>query len=171
MKTRPLGDGSARPGRVTEDPAAEELDRSGRGIWIAAAVLLLWSASVGLSVGFADRLPKALWIPTILLETFLYTGLFIAAHDGMHGSIAPRHRRLNDALGALCTVLYALFSFRRMRAAHARHHAHPGTADDPDFGRDGRHEFWRWYFHFFKEYFSWLQILGMTLLWLGPWPV
>jgi beta-carotene ketolase (CrtW type) len=139
-------------------------DDTSQGAWIAAGVLALWSVAQLGSVALADRLPAALWIPTILLETFLYTGLFITAHDGMHGSIAPRHPRLNDALGTLCTALYALFSFRRMRAAHRKHHANPGTAADPDFAREGRHEFWRWYVEFFKAYFSWYQIAGMTVL-------
>jgi beta-carotene/zeaxanthin 4-ketolase len=137
---------------------------SSKGIWIAGCLLAVWGATQVASVAFADRIPPALWLPTILLETFLYTGLFITAHDGMHGSIAPRHPRLNDLLGTVFTACYALFSFRRMRTAHGKHHAHPASAADPDFAREGRHEFWRWYFHFFKEYFSWYQIVGMTIL-------
>jgi beta-carotene ketolase (CrtW type) len=137
---------------------------SSRGIWTAAGLLGLWAALQVSAVALADRIPLALWLPTLALEMFLYTGLFITAHDGMHGSIAPRHPRLNDLLGWLCTAGYALFSFRRMRAAHGKHHAHPGTALDPDFACEGRHEFWRWYVHFFVEYFSWYQILGMAIL-------
>jgi beta-carotene ketolase (CrtW type) len=127
-------------------------------------VLVLWAAALVAAFAWAGERFAAHWLPLIGLEAFLYTGLFIVAHDGMHGSIAPRHPRLNDLLGALCTALYAMFSFRRMRAAHARHHAYPGSDADPDFAREGRHEFFRWYFHFFREYFSWQQIVGMALL-------
>ncbi|MEM6734344.1 MAG: beta-carotene ketolase, partial [Myxococcota bacterium] len=37
----------------------------------------------------------------ILVQTFLSTGLFITAHDAMHGVVAPGRSRLNDFLGSL----------------------------------------------------------------------
>lgn len=102
-------------------------------------------------------------IPAVLLQTFLYTGLFITAHDGMHGLIAPRHRRVNDFIGALCVLLYALFSFQRLKTEHRKHHAQPASGDDPDY-HDGEHEgFWRWYFHFMRTYVTWRQLAGMAL--------
>ena len=35
----------------------------------------------------------------VLLTTFFYTGIFITAHDAMHGLVSPSYRKLNDAIG------------------------------------------------------------------------
>ena len=45
------------------------------------------------------------WIH-ILVQTWLFTGLFITGHDSMHGTIS-RNRGLNNFLGFLATTLYA----------------------------------------------------------------
>ncbi len=118
---------------------------------------------LGLFALGSERLSWPACGAALLVQTFLYTGLFIVAHDALHGSIAPGRPHINDAIGALCAWLYASFSFERLRAEHRRHHAHPGTADDPDF-HDGRHPgFVRWYVHFFRSYFSVWQILANTV--------
>ena len=67
---------------------------------------------------------------------------------------------------ALCAAaaLYAAFPFRKLRAAHAHHHRSPASALDPDY-HDGSHpSFARWYLRFFAAYFSWSQVLIMTVL-------
>jgi fatty acid desaturase len=38
-------------------------------------------------------------------------GLFITTHDAMHGTIAMRHRKLNDFLGQLAITCYAWFDY------------------------------------------------------------
>ncbi|MFP5502696.1 MAG: fatty acid desaturase, partial [Candidatus Sericytochromatia bacterium] len=93
----------------------------------------------------------------------LYTGLFITAHDAMHGTLAPGSRSLNDGIGALCAWLYALFSFRRLAVAHQRHHETPAVPGDPDWhdGRDAA--FWPWYVAFMRRYVTWRQLAGMAL--------
>jgi beta-carotene ketolase (CrtW type) len=99
----------------------------------------------------------------VLLQAFLYTGLFITAHDAMHGLVAPKRKKVNAFIGALCVILYAHFSFKKLRREHQKHHAHPGHDDDPDF-HDGLHpNFWPWYFHFMKTYVTWQQIAGMAM--------
>jgi fatty acid desaturase len=35
----------------------------------------------------------------VLLTTFFYTGIFITAHDAMHGLVSPSYRKLNDVIG------------------------------------------------------------------------
>jgi beta-carotene ketolase (CrtW type) len=85
---------------------------------------------------------------------WLNVGLFILAHDCMHGSLAPGRPRLNAAIGRLSLFLYAGFSFDRLRPKHFDHHRHAGTADDPDFHADNPRHFWRWYMAFFTEYFG-----------------
>ena len=87
------------------------------------------------------------------LETMLFTGLFITAHDAIHGSVCPSNQKLNDRLGKVAVGLYALFPFSRLKTEHYRHHQKPATPSDPDFhGR--RSEFWSWYWHFVKHYVS-----------------
>ncbi len=138
--------------------------QSSQGIVIGLIVILLWTANLYflLSIDIAN-LPFYTLIPAMLTQTFLYTGLFITAHDGMHGLIAPRNKKINNFLGTLCVILYALFSFKRLRAEHQKHHAHPGRAHDPDY-HDGEHRgFWAWYFHFMKTYVTWQQIAGMAI--------
>ncbi|MDZ7291801.1 MAG: fatty acid desaturase [candidate division KSB1 bacterium] len=137
---------------------------SDQGIALAVFMIIVWLTSLVFLLSFDIlAMPKMLLLPAILLQTFLYTGLFITAHDAMHGIVAPRHKAVNNFIGTLCVLLYALFSFTRLRGKHHRHHAHPATREDPDF-HDGIHRgFWSWYFHFMKTYVTWQQIAGMAI--------
>lgn len=136
-----------------------------RGPAVAAAVIGAWGTSLSalLTLGTGGVHP-ALWLPAILLQTFLHTGLFITAHDAMHGSVTRDHPRLNDAVGRLATLLYALFSYQKLRSKHADHHHTPVTGSDPDY-HDADHErFWAWYLGFLREYVGVWQIVGMALV-------
>lgn len=127
----------------------------------------MWSfTTVAAVVHGAPSLHDLPWaVPTMLLLTWLSTGVFITAHEAMHGLLAPRHRRLNNAVGAVALRLYALFDFKTLRLAHLRHHQNPGRPElDPDF-HDGEHKgYWRWYARFFSTYARWPQLLGMMLV-------
>ena len=94
----------------------------------------------------------------ILIQTHLFTGLFITAHDAMHGSVAPNHPKLNHAIGKLCTTLFLFNSYRILRPKHYKHHRHVGTAQDPDYHK-GNPGFFSWYIDFLKEYITWKQLL------------
>lgn len=139
-----------------------------RGAAAAAIVVVSWALSLAFlltrEIGLA-QLPELLaWaIPAIALQTFLHTGLFITAHDAMHGTVVPAHRRINDAIGTLAVILYALFSFRKLHEKHGEHHGQPGVpGEDPDY-HDGHHgSFWRWYAHFIGNYVGLWQIVGMA---------
>jgi len=100
----------------------------------------------------------------ILCQCWLYTGLFICAHDAMHGTLAPENSRLNDTLGTAILFYYAGFSFQKMRAAHMDHHAFPGTDKDPDFNANNPHHFWPWYLKFFTTYFGIKQFLTLFVI-------
>ena len=135
-----------------------------RGLLTAAAVMLSWFAALVYALSAAPV--EASWVmpPLVLLLTFLYTGLFITAHDAMHGTVAPGRDGINSAVGSMATAMYALFSFRVLQRAHHEHHAHPASAQDPDY-HDGAHRgLFRWYLHFFFTYVTWKQLLGMALL-------
>ncbi len=99
-------------------------------------------------------------IPVIVaLQCWLYVGLFIVAHDCMHGSFAPHRPRLNAFIGQLALFVYAGFPFARLSDKHHQHHRFAGTGADPDFDDRPPHGFWLWYTSFFQEYLSWRQPL------------
>jgi beta-carotene/zeaxanthin 4-ketolase len=135
------------------------------GIAIAVAIIMLWAVHLVLALTLdLQRAHPALLVAMFFVQTFLYTGLFITAHDAMHGSICRHFRRLNGALGGLAVVLYALFSYKKLWVKHWEHHRHVATPHaDPDF-HDGEHtSFAAWYAHFLLNYVGWKQLMGMAL--------
>lgn len=96
----------------------------------------------------------------ILLQMHLYTGLFITAHDAMHGTICP-NRTINKLIGYVCTFLYALFWYPKLYTKHHLHHNHVHTPADPDY-HEGN--FISWYLRFIRNYLSIWQIMGMAIL-------
>ncbi len=123
------------------------------GLWALGLVALL---RVELSVA------SIWWVPVaIVAQTFLYTGLFITAHDAMHGTICPTHRGINRFIGRVCVLFYALFSYKTLCTKHHAHHAHPVSAEDPDYHGHEEDRFWPWYVSFMFEYVTVLQLVGM----------
>lgn len=103
--------------------------------------------------------------PTLLMAlVWLDVGLFIVAHDCMHGSFAPHLRTLNRRVGQLCLLIYAGFDFDAMCAKHQEHHGQPGTQGDPDFARGANTAFWPWYLGFFRAYSTGRQLLLVSVL-------
>lgn len=138
-----------------------------QGIITAIGIIAAWAGVLLLGFSLHIHGPWELFAsaPVIALQTFLNTGLFITAHDAMHGTLAPTNRRLNDALGRLSVILYALFSYDALRKEHKRHHAHPGSVvHDPDFHGEAGPGFIRWYVRFMMHYLKPYQILGMALV-------
>lgn len=138
-----------------------------RGLAVAVALLALW---LGLLAAALAGVWPGLWVAAplwVALLTFLYTGVFITAHDAMHGLVAPRDPRLNDAVGRLSLWLFAGMSFVALRRAHHHHHATPGTAQDPDFHEPAGGGFWRWYVGFVRQYLTWRQVLVMAVAFNG----
>lgn len=90
----------------------------------------------------------------------LYTGLFITAHDAMHGTVSA-NRFLNNWIGYTCTFLYALFWYPQLYTKHHQHHSHVHTVHDPDYHHGS---FLTWYFTFIKNYLSIWQIIAMAVL-------
>lgn len=126
------------------------------GLTLAAAILAGWT---GLHVWgvFFHRWTPADWVivpAVVAVQTWLSVGLFIVAHDAMHGSLAPGRAGVNRTVGRLALALYAGFWFDRMAPKHHAHHAGPGSLDDPDFLEAERQGFWAWYVAFFTRYFG-----------------
>lgn len=103
-------------------------------------------------------------IGLIACQCWLYTGLFICAHDAMHGTLAPKNPKLNDNIGRFILFYYAGFRFDMMKAAHMDHHEFPGTDKDPDFNAANPRKFWPWYFKFFTTYFGVPQFLTLFVI-------
>lgn len=135
------------------------------GLVIGVGTIATWlvSLAVLLQQDF-DRIPVFGVGLAFLWMTWVSTGLFITAHDAIHGSVFPRSRKLNDMVGRTALFLYAAFPYRRMVHEHRRHHASPATANDPDY-HDGRNDNpLRWYVRFVREYVRPLQIVWMAAL-------
>ena len=82
----------------------------------------------------------------------------------MHGLVLPKHPTLNNYIGCLAVLLYALFSYTKLRKKHQEHHKFPASNKDPDF-YDGKHKnFLVWYVNFLSNYLSLSQILGMAII-------
>lgn len=98
----------------------------------------------------------------ILTQSWLGAGMFIVAHDAMHGSLAPGRPRLNAAIGQVCVGAYAAFSYRRLNVCHHQHHRAPGSAEDPDFHAEEPMRFGPWFYRFFTRYFGWREFAIVT---------
>jgi len=131
---------------------------SRRGLALAGVILGAWALSLSLALFFYPLHGWALLgAPLIMaLHSWLFVGLFIVAHDCMHGSLAPGRPRLNEAVGRLCLFLYAGFEWRKAYTNHHAHHRGPGGDTDPDFHASSR--FWPWYRSFLLRYFSWRNV-------------
>lgn len=128
-------------------------------VFLAVTILVCWAVLLWINL-FLVVENWYVKFPLIILQTYLFTGLFIIAHDAMHGNIHS-NKAINDGIGQICLWLYAAFSFSALWHKHKLHHAKVGTEEDPDYSKHG---FWRWYFGFMWPYFSWKQLALMALV-------
>ena len=144
---------SMRENSVQHDPKLPSLT----GILVATVIAIVWIGSLGF-LSYIDIYQLSLfWIlPAILGRTFIQTGLFIVAHDAIHGSVYARNRKLNDAIGQFAVTLYALLDYQKLAVNHWAHHRQPGQAGDPDFHDCNR---FVWYLKFMKGYLNLRQII------------
>lgn len=129
------------------------------GLALAGLVIGAWVAAHLLAVLVVDWRTMPLVAAPVMIAflTWLSVGLFIVAHDAMHGSLAPGRPAVNRTIGRLCLWLYAGFSYDRLLPEHHKHHRRPGTADDPDFDPDHPDAFWPWFVRFMQHYFGWRE--------------
>lgn len=130
-----------------------------KGVWIGLTIIVLWSASLFGLLQFYDfswRNPLTYFF--VLLQSHLYTGLFITAHDAMHGAVSS-NKKLNTIIGTTAATLFAYNSYKKLFPKHHMHHRFVASEKDPDY-HDGN--FFAWYFKFAKEYVSIWQILLMA---------
>lgn len=138
---------------------------TGGGLIIAFLMISLWVMSfAGLLMLNVPETAFA-WIALgVLLRTFLSTGLFITAHDAMHGSVFPGNPKVNHGIGAIALMLYALLPYKMLLKKHHLHHRFPTGDRDPDFCEGQNQNFFAWYFHFMRGYWSWARFFGLLAI-------
>ena len=130
------------------------------GVVVAIFLITVWAISLYFLLKWDFSWTDPLIYILILVQMHLYTGLFITAHDAMHGTVSSSSK-VNFFIGQLCTVLYAAFSFDKLYKKHHEHHRHVHSENDPDYHKGS---FISWYVHFMREYLSIWQILIMALV-------
>lgn len=130
-----------------------------KGLIIAIAIILLWVSSLVFLLYLPVDFKNPLVYLGVLLQTHLYTGLFITAHDAMHGVVSS-NRKLNHAIGWLAAILFSYNFYWRLFPNHHKHHRHVATEEDPDYHASNR--FIPWYFSFISSYINIWQILLMA---------
>ncbi len=128
---------------------------------MAMLIIFLWMLSITMLMRFDFSFSNPLIYIFVLIQMHLYTGLFITAHDAMHGTVAPANKKLNNFIGQLCTLFYAVFPFQKLNREHHKHHKFVHTAEDPDYYEGN---FFKWYFQFIKQYLSWWQVVAMAII-------
>lgn len=132
------------------------------GIIIALSVILLWMLHLTYILAFVrpDVAVPMLYVH-ILLQAYLYTGLFITSHDSMHGAVS-RNKKVNRAIGQAASFLFAALSYRRLFEKHWLHHNDPGTEEDPDYSVKGN--FFLWFIRFMRQYLTVRQLIMMAVI-------
>ncbi|NJL63758.1 MAG: beta-carotene ketolase [Methylacidiphilales bacterium] len=136
-----------------------------KSILIATTIITIWAISlVSLMTIDIEQVNIFIVLAAILWQTFLYTGLFITAHDAMHGAVFPTNPKVNHLIGSLCLTLYGCLSYQNLLKKHWQHHKNPASESDPDFHNGKQKNLLAWYFHFMKHYWSWRQIITLMLI-------
>jgi len=134
------------------------------GLGLAALIIAVWLAIhvAGIFFWRAEAHGWALAALLVAAQTWLSTGLFITAHDAMHGSLAPGRPDWNRRVGTLCLMLYAGLSYRQLLPKHAAHHRHAGSGDDPDFHAADPCRLLPWFGRFFATYYTHGQFIRIS---------
>jgi beta-carotene/zeaxanthin 4-ketolase len=140
----------------------------GSKAWLSLAIALIIPIAWALSLGIIFRLDlQAMFWPVkvlvLLWQAFLYSGLFVTAHDAMHGVVFPLDRRINDRIGTILLGLYGLFSYPELLKRHTQHHQFPATSADPDYCVGQPSNLWVWYGSFIARYWSWKRFAALVL--------
>jgi beta-carotene/zeaxanthin 4-ketolase len=133
------------------------------GIFFAITIIVAWASNLFYSLEFqAVDYSSPMFYLHILLQIYLFTGLFITGHDAMHGGIS-RNRLVNNILGFTVVFLYAGMWYPRLIKNHRLHHLFPGTEKDPDYSTKTRN-FFLWYVKFMFRYLTIIQLVIMAAL-------
>ena len=131
-----------------------------KGLFFALTIISFWVISLTYLLHYKIEWNDPLVYVFVLVQMHLYTGVFITAHDAIHGVVMPKNKRLNYGIGFVCAIIFAYNNYEKLSRKHHLHHQHVVTENDPDYS-DGN--FFRWYLKFALEYVTWGQILLMAI--------
>lgn len=131
-----------------------------KGLFFAISIISLWGISLAYLLNYPIDFYNPLVYVFVLLQMQLYTGVFITAHDAIHGVVAPYSKKLNYAIGFLCATLFAFNNYAKLSKKHHLHHKNVVTDEDPDYYNGN---FFRWYLKFALEYVTFWQIFLMAI--------
>lgn len=133
------------------------------GILIAFSVMGIWAGHLLYCLFLVEVAWTNPWMYLhLLIQAYLYTGLFITGHDAMHQSVS-KIKWLNNSIGYVSVFLFAGMSYGRLIKNHWEHHKYPGTEKDPDFYVKSQN-FFAWWFMFMVRYTTLWQILAMAVI-------
>ncbi|MFL1013200.1 fatty acid desaturase [Flavisericum labens] len=130
------------------------------GAIIGILIVIFWFISLYVLLNWNISYSNPLLYFAIFIQTHLYTGLFITAHDAMHGSIS-KNRTVNNVLGWVTSILFAFNFYDRLIIKHHEHHQFVATEKDPDYHESGK--LWLWYWTFIKRYITIKQLILITI--------
>lgn len=111
------------------------------GLSIAITIIALWVSHLVWTLGYVE-LTITSGIVHALVQGYLSTGLFITAHDAIHG-VVGRSRTVNTVIGSMAAFLFAGLSYKRLYVNHHEHHAHPADdTGDPDYHPSNNYLIW-----------------------------
>jgi beta-carotene ketolase (CrtW type) len=140
------------------------ISNKNKGLIIALIVIFLWLSHLLYTLLNVELSATNPWLYVhMIIQTHLFTGLFITGHDGMHGTVMHGNKKVNRIIGNIASLLYAGLSFRKLKINHQKHHQMPGTDRDPDYCARSQN-FFTWYFTFMLRYITIWQILLMAVL-------
>ncbi|MGW8316603.1 MAG: fatty acid desaturase [Bacteroidales bacterium] len=133
------------------------------GLFFAFLIMLLWGGHLAYILTSVEVSWTNPWMYLhMLIQAYLYTGLFITGHDAMHQSIT-KVKWLNNAIGTVAVFLFAGMSYRRLVKNHWDHHKYPGSEKDPDFNTRSQN-FFAWWATFLYRYTTLWQLLAMAAI-------
>ena len=130
------------------------------GIIIGMVMIVIWFVSLLALLNWKLSFSNPWVYVGVFWQTHLFTGLFITAHDAMHGSIS-KNKKWNYWLGWITSMLFAFNFYDRLLVKHHEHHRFVASEHDPDYHESGN--FWLWYWTFIKKYTTLKQLILMTI--------
>jgi beta-carotene ketolase (CrtW type) len=135
------------------------------GVIVVIVILSLWVSSLVLLLLTQTSNTSWVWLVfAVLGRTFLHTGLFILAHDAMHGNLIPHNKRINKLIGWIAVGLYAFLPYKQCCINHWKHHRYPNQIGDPDFHGGIDHPVF-WYLKFIREYLPVRSLVIFAIDW------
>jgi beta-carotene ketolase (CrtW type) len=133
------------------------------GIFISLVIIFMWLVHLLYSIMYVGvDVANPLFYFHILLQGYLFTGLFITSHDAMHRTVS-RNKMINNAIGRTSAFLFAGFSYKKLLKNHHLHHKHPCTENDPDYCIKSQN-FFKWFITFFFRYVTITQIIIIGII-------